>query len=574
MNLKLTLAALLLLMAGACSEQRPAQNDTAAETAADTPKHPPFVWENASVYFLLTDRFNNGDPSNDQAFDRKADGAVLRSFMGGDIKGITQKVKEGYFNDLGISAIWFTPVVEQVHGFTDEGTGKTYAFHGYWAKDWTALDPNFGTGADLKELVQTAHDNGIRIILDVVINHTGPVTASDPAWPEEWVRLSPTCTFQNTETTVECTLVDNLPDIKTEKDEAVELPPFLVEKWKQEGRYKQEMAELDAFFAETGYPRAPRYYLIKWLTDWIKEYGVDGFRVDTVKHTEASVWEELRKEAAKAFAQWKAENPDAVLDDNEFFMTGEVYNYDITNGQQFDMGQGETVNFFENGFKNLINFGFKRDAALAPDSVFSLYSHKMNEGEMKGLSVLNYLTSHDDGQPFDKERTKVMETGSMLLLAPGGAQIYYGDETARTLTVEGAEGDAHLRSFMNWDELEANAERNGFKVAEVLAHWQKLGQFRREHVSVGAGVHQKVQDSPYAFTRTYAANGLQDKVLVAMDVPSSQLLTLATAGIFEDGTTLKEYYSGQTVTVEGGQVTIENPSNLVLLGVPFGAATM
>ena len=66
----------------------------------------------------------------------------LRGFEGGDIKGITQKIKEGYFTDLGINAIWMTPIVEQIHGGTDEGTGVTYGFHGYWAKDWTKIDPN------------------------------------------------------------------------------------------------------------------------------------------------------------------------------------------------------------------------------------------------------------------------------------------------------------------------------------------------------------------------------------------------------------------------------------------------
>ena len=105
----------------------------------------PFFWESANLYFLLTDRFNNGDTLNDINFGRIEKAAKLRSFEGGDIKGIIQKIDEGYFTNLGINAIWMTPIVEQIHGSTDEGTGKTYGFHGYWAKDWTTLDPNFGT---------------------------------------------------------------------------------------------------------------------------------------------------------------------------------------------------------------------------------------------------------------------------------------------------------------------------------------------------------------------------------------------------------------------------------------------
>lgn len=147
---------------------------------AEKQEKAPFVWENANVYFLLTDRFNNGNKGNDINFNRTKKTGLLRGFMGGDLKGITQKIEEGYFTDLGINAIWFSPVVEQIHGSVDEGTGATYGFHGYWAKDWTSLEPNFGTEEELSELVQTAHKHGIRIVLDVVINHTGPVTDQDP----------------------------------------------------------------------------------------------------------------------------------------------------------------------------------------------------------------------------------------------------------------------------------------------------------------------------------------------------------------------------------------------------------
>ena len=225
----------------------------------------PFVWEGANIYFLLTDRFNNGNKENDINFERTDSTGVLRGFMGGDIQGITQKIEEGYFTDLGVNAIWFTPVVEQIHGGTDEGTGFSYGYHGYWAKDWTALDPNFGTKKDLEALVKSAHNKDIRVILDVVINHTGPVTEQDPVWPADWVRTEPACEFTTYENTTSCTLVENLPDIYTESDVAVELPDPLLAKWKAEGRLSNELDELQLFFERTGYPRAPRFYIIKWL---------------------------------------------------------------------------------------------------------------------------------------------------------------------------------------------------------------------------------------------------------------------------------------------------------------------
>ena len=224
----------------------------------ETPSETPFLWENANIYFLLTDLFKNGDPSNDLNFDRSDQTAKLRGFEGGDLKGVIQKIEEDYFDHLGITALWTTPWLEQIHGGTDEGTGKTYGFHGYWISDWTSMDPNFGSEEDLAKLVETAHAHGIRVVMDVIINHTGPVTEMDPVWPEEWVRTEPQCTYQDYESTVTCTLVKHLPDIRTESDQDVELPPQLLEKWANEGRLDQEMAELNAFFARTGYPRAPR----------------------------------------------------------------------------------------------------------------------------------------------------------------------------------------------------------------------------------------------------------------------------------------------------------------------------
>jgi alpha-amylase len=154
-------------------------NETQAQKKKST-NTTPFVWEAANVYFLLTDRFNNADQTNDINYNRTKPTGKLRGFMGGDIKGITQKIEEGYFDRLGINAIWMTPLVEQIHDGTDEGTGYSYAFHGYWAKDWTALDPNFGTPSDLKNMVEKAHQHGIRVIFDGVISiHIGDDTFVD-----------------------------------------------------------------------------------------------------------------------------------------------------------------------------------------------------------------------------------------------------------------------------------------------------------------------------------------------------------------------------------------------------------
>jgi len=522
-----------------------------------------FSWQGANVYFLLTDRFFNGNPDNDVNFDRTGETGLLRGFEGGDIQGVIRKLEEGYFDRLGINALWLTPWFEQIHGGTDEGTGLTYAFHGYWPSDWTSLDPNFGTGEDLQKLVETAHAHGIRVVMDVIINHTGPVTERDPVWPEDWVRTSPQCTYQDYESTVTCTLVKNLPDIRTESDQPVDLPPRLLEKWEREGRLDQELAELDAFFESTGYPRAPKYYLIKWLTDYVRKYGIDGYRLDTAKHIEESIWAELGKVAEAAFMEWKQAHPDQMLDEQSFFMVGEVYGYGISGGRNFSFGDRE-VDFFDHGIHSMINFEFKESAKLSYEKLFSLYSDKLHN-ELSGVGVMNYLSSHDDGGPFDRHREKPLEAGTKLLLSPGASQVYYGDESCRPLDIPGTRGDATLRSRMNWEEIASNEMRNGVAVGKVLEHYQKLGVFRRDHPAVGAGIHQMISRKPYFFSRIYEGKGYSDRIVAGLElVPGRQSIDVG--AVFPDGTALRDYYSGARLTVKDGKAELDTAFDIVLLG--------
>jgi alpha-amylase len=533
------------------------------ETSQKTEKAP-FMWENATVYFMLTDRFYNGDSTNDTPLGRKQDGGPLRSFIGGDLKGITMKIEDGYFEGLGVNVLWITPPIEQIQGFTDEGWGKTYGYHGYWARDWTNIDPNYGTMDELKEMVNTAHNHGIRVLLDVVLNHTGPVTTTDSQWPDDWVRVEPVCTHDSYEHAVPCALVANLPDIKTESTKEVDIPAFLLAKWKEEGRVDIETKELDEFFVRTGYPRLPKYYIIKWLIDYVREMGIDGFRVDTAKHLEAYIWEELYKEAVQALIEWRSENADSKLGDLDFYMVGEVYGYGIQGEFYYDYGDS-VVNFFDHDFKALINFSFKADAGRDMEDVFSEYSRILN-GPMSEYSVMNYISSHDDGGPFDLNREKVFESATKLMLTPGAVQIYYGDELARTLTPEGTKGDAHLRSYMNWEDLSNNTEKNGYSISQVLDHWQKLGRFRNEHPAVGAGVHEMISSDPYLFIRKLNKHGIEDHVLVCignLDGP------LNVKDIFENETVLRDYYSNETYRVANGKIDLPPNQELYLLGKPL-----
>lgn len=516
-----------------------------------------FMWEASNIYFLLTDRFKNGDTLNDKIIERNKTTGVLRGFQGGDIRGVIQKLDDGYFSDLGINALWMTPVVEQIHGSVDEGTGNSYGFHGYWTKDWTALDPSYGTKEDLAELVEKAHAKGIRIVLDAVINHTGPVTDIDPVFPSDWVRTSPKCTYDSYKNYIDCTLVENLPDVKTESNERVELPQTLVEKWKKEGRYDEEIAELEAFFKETGYPRAPKYYIMKWLSDYIVDLGIDGYRVDTVKHTYEDVWSAFSKICQSKFDTFKKNNPTKVLDNNNFFLVGEVYNYGISAKRMFDFGD-KKVDYFANGFNSLINFDFKGDANRTYEELFSDYSNIL-QNNLEGYSVMNYISSHDDSSPFDKKREKTIEAATKLLLTPGISQIYYGDESARSLEIEGAIGDATLRSYMNWEDIQNNP-----KTKEVLVHYQKLGKFRINHPAIGAGKHSQINASPYVFSRTLAKDNFNDAIVIGLDLKSGKKeITVDT--IFKDGEEVFDAYSGTKAIVKKGKVSFDTPFTIVLI---------
>ena len=160
---------------------------------------------------------------------------------------------------------------------------------------------------------------------------------------------------------------------------------------------------------------------------------------------------------------------------------------------------------------------------------------------------------------FDKERAKPFESATKLLLCPGTSQVYYGDESARSLIVEGTVGDATLRSFMNWDEIENNE-----KTKEILTHWQKLGTFRSRHPSVGAGTHKMLSETPYVFKRSFSSGNYTDQVVVGLDLPIGKK-EVDTQEIFINGTRICDAYSGKETIVENGKVTIDTAYEIVLL---------
>ena len=563
-----------------------------------------FSWDNASVYFTMTDRFYNGDTSNDHAYGRSTDEVDagnyktrLGTFHGGDLKGLQDKVEEGYFDKLGINAIWITAPYEQIHGALCGQGFKHYAYHGYYALDFTNVDGNMGTAKDLENFIDAAHSHGIRVIFDVVMNHAGYADAktadeygfgklssdwkdiyyrtnesdykwfndysgeaannggrgmmdtngdwSTNWWGPDWVRAVSQrfSGYEGSESGDDKTICSSgLPDFKTESTKEVDLPGLLKNKWKKEGTYNEKMNSLNSYFNRTGKPRTVTNYLVKWLSDWVREYGVDGFRCDTAKHVDISCWKALKDECKVALNDWRANNPDkpGAKWKDDFWMTGEHWGH----------GVGKDSYFTSGAFDSMINFDYQGSAFASTsqiEGIYSRYASMINSDP--SFNVLSYISSHDKGL----SRGNMITAGTNLLLLPGGVQTYYGDESGRKAV--GSNQEQSWRSDMNWGSMDT----------KELAHWQKVGQFRTNHMAVGAGQHNKISDAPYTFSRTYNANGISDKVVVSMPGKSGST-TVKVGNVFNDGDGVRDAYTGAQYVVSGGSVTVNAGENgLVLL---------
>ncbi len=583
---------------------------SAASTTASATKDTPFSWDNASVYFLLTDRFYNGDTSNDHSYGRGQKNGqnvsydTTGAFQGGDFSGITKKINEGYFTDLGVNAIWLSAPYEQIHGYCVAGDGDSfahYSYHGYYVLDYTESDKNFGTKEEFKEMVDTAHEHGIRIVMDIVMNHAGYNTIQDMYeygfgelkdgwqdyyyshnnvnnttyhgfvnydasasvwgnwWGPDWIRCGLPGYTQGSGD-IEGSLA-GLPDFKTGSSNQVGLPKLLQTKWGKEGTLAAKTAKYGSSDTVTG-------YISTWLAEWVREYGVDGFRCDTAKHVELSAWKQLKDKCVAALREWKAANPTKKLDDLDFWMTGECFGHKAEKSSYYTQG----------GFDSMINFEFAPavnssniPSAGSVDSTYSRYANSINNDP--SFNVLSYLASHDT--TLIKGDRKY--AGSFLLMLPGGIQIYYGDESNRPLVntpkANADPGAGHqLRSFMNWDSMDK----------DVLAHWQKLGQFRNNHLSVGAGSHKVISaydsSNGYTFARTYDKNGVEDKVVVTLFASANKEVTIDVSSVWSDGMSVTNAYDGTTATVSGGKVTFNSGANGTILiedsGVPMGVVTV
>ncbi|MCH5202891.1 MAG: Ig-like domain-containing protein, partial [Oscillospiraceae bacterium] len=541
------------------------------------------------------------------------------SFQGGDFAGITKNIEEGYFDRLGVNALWISAPYEQIQGYCCSGNGKSsfphYSYHGYYAGDYSQIDQNFGTADEFQVLVDTAHSHNIRIVLDIVMNHPGYNTMYDmnkfgyailnDGWEDEYYAFKGDnntyhkyITYTDANRKEELTEAwgkwwgnnwiraelsgyggfgpgdilgsagGELPDFKTESTEEVSIPEFLQNKWTQEGVYDNTMEEMNSWFAANNKPKTVRNYLCYWLSRYVEKYGVDGFRCDTAKHVEREAWAELKDVCSISLENWRKANPDkpgADWDEN-FWMTAEVYGKTLSgaNDEYFKVGK----------FDSTINFAFTGGNGLsvvsAINDTYQKYAENINTSD--NYNLLTYISSHDtalcgrDKRSTAYDAEKLIYQGSALQLMPGGVQIFYGDETGRPYVRDSissvqsiiAAGNHDVRSFMNWDEIDN----------DILAHWQKVGTFRNRHISVGAGEHKTLSTSSdgAAFARYYDKNSVKDKVLCYIGGSANTSVSITVdSELFPDGTILKNCYDDTEAMVYHGKVKFNSGINGTIL---------
>ncbi len=590
-----------------------------------------FTWDNASVYFLLTDRFYNGDTSNDHSYERglEKDGTVTKkmnsdaaSFQGGDFAGITKKINEGYFTDLGVNALWISAPYEQILGYSCAGSSKSafphYSYHGYYVGDYSNFDQNFGTEQEFQTLVDAAHEKGIRVVIDVVMNHPGYNTMYDMNkfgfgdlktgwdseyysfsgnnntyhkyidydnalrkeeltekwgkwWGKSWIRAGLMGYTNYDSSDLKGSAGGDLADFITEGTEEVSLPVFLENKWKSEGNYDSKMADMNQWFSQNNYPKTVRYYLCYWLSRYVERYGVDGFRCDTAKHVELESWAALKDICVNALENWRKNNPDkpGADWDESFWMTGEVFGKNLSGADDPYFAQGK--------FDSTINFSFSGTGVNSVSGVNQKYEdYAKNINTSDSYNVLSYISSHDtslcgrDRATVKHDTQKLIYQGSALQLLPGAIQIYYGDESGREYLTSAnssissviQSGNHHVRSFMNWDTTDN----------EILSHWQKVGKFRNSHVAIGAGTHKSLTStSGAAFMREYNKNGVQDKVLCCIGAePNTQVTVQVDSADFPEGTLIKNTYDGSTAVVYHNKVKMNVGATGTILGEVAG----
>lgn len=526
-----------------------------------------FNWGNATVYFVITDRFCNGDPTNDINYGRKTDFGSERlnaaTFHGGDFSGLLKKAREGYFRELGVDVVWMTDVYEQIHGWMT-GSGPVndfphYAYHGYYPLDYTQTDKNYGTIEELRALIDELHSQGIRVMLGANINDPGypnlldaiqygyaetGLTEAQAAehipdysydrffadcqnwngwYGRDWIRM-PDENWDESNP-LETTLF-GLPDFKDESRKPTSIPEFLKRKWAAEGSGNDAWVNPTARKYRADHEFTPLEYVSAWISSWVEEFGIDGVRCDIVEYVHLDSWKKLYYDCNEALQRWRATNRGKAGADwtDSFYMTGDFDNASIDyKGAYADAG-----------FSSMVNFFFPKRGDL-DGIVFLWQQYADSVAAHPGWHPFNYL---NNSYHRDADMANMSDCATTLLLSPGVAQIFYGDETGRKLSEASlnVDSDQAFRSDMNWNDIDE----------DLLAHFRRLGVIRRANPVIGTG-RQRTLD-----THTVLRYNGTDSILIRLRPEDGD--GIGVYGIFPEGAEIEELYTGQVSAVSGGKL--------------------
>lgn len=437
-------------------------------------------WQGAVIYFAMIDRFQNGDRSNDDQGKGEYSPTDDDCFQGGDLKGLRAKLP--YLKRMGFDALWITP---PVHNQWTSAYIRVRGYHGYWAHDFTKVDPHFGTLEDYKALVRDAHALGIRVIQDIVVNHTGNYftvapEGYDPSRPElNWKSVVGPRAPKAPDDPV---FRMNDPRNPEHKAAAVyNFTPNISDFRSREQSLTYAMGDLDDINLKSplAIERMKEIY-----RHWIEEVGVDAFRVDTVYYTPEEFYERFlydedpRSPGIKRFAERKGIK--------DFLVFGEVWSYDYREiGRYLRAGKAERLDSAV-------------DLPLNEALTQVFYRRAPTERARAALSArrrhhdlwVNFLDNHDVERMHARAGWPAVRQSLVALFTlPGLPCVYYGTEAGFTRARQNMFDQRHF------DE--------NSRAALLL---KRLIRFRKKHPALAVGRVEVEKTSAAAGVLAYSVS--------------------------------------------------------------------
>ncbi|MBK7825788.1 alpha-amylase family glycosyl hydrolase [Nannocystis sp.] len=507
---------------------------TCEEFTCDSALIGSFDWRDAVIYFVFVDRFENGNKGNDKMIG--VEGPA--DWSGGDWAGVTSKIEAGYFNELGVNTLWLTVPMDNTSAKGIGTDGHFYsAYHGYWPQNLDQPEEHFGTLQDLKDLVTAAHDHDLKVILDYAMNHvhdSSPVYADhkDWFWPNDNGKggdcvCGMGCSWDDNVLNKRCWFTDYLPDFNFDN-------------------------------------AAARKFSIDNAVQWIKDTGVDGFRLDAVKHIADSWLFDIR-------ARVKAEIEPTTME--HFYMVGETFT-----GQQATIKYYVRPDMLDGQFDFPLRMQMAASVLIRKDTMQALAGFMDQNDSYYGSGIMStFIGNHDipraihlaedspvwgdqwsdgkdkawNGKPGLPAGTSAFErmglAFTILFTTKGAPLVYYGDEVG----MPGA-GDPDNRRPMQWSGYSAGQEF-------LLQHLKDLGAIRAAHSALRRGARKTL--SAGADTFAYEMKDAMETVYVVINRGDAQAgVSGVPAGSYKD-----ELELGGGMIDGGGDVSVPARSARILV---------